>query len=332
MEFVNWRRGAAALGVLVALASATAACTRPATQQETSSGPIRISVGVDPSYAPFFVAEQEGMFERAGLDVRVVQTEGGAASAQNVVAGTSELSGNADSTALTVMAANPSLRALGVYEESDRYFQVVVREGIEPKQIRTVGVFPGIGLYFTDLYLRSIGLDPAAVELVTTSPPDHPALLGRGDIDAFVSFDPWVGQAVAGGGRVVATSGDFDARYTQWLVATDAWLSANEEVAAQVFDVLAEAAAIVDTDPDRATRAVAAAIQQDPAEARRTIDQIDFGVRDFTDEDIARANDLVTFFREQGKIGGSVDTGQVLQRGWVDEHVLGAAAPAQSPR
>ncbi|NKY58399.1 ABC transporter substrate-binding protein [Nocardia flavorosea] len=332
MEFGRWRRGAAALGVLVALVSATAACTRPATQQATGSGPIRISVGVDPSYAPFFVAEQEGMFERAGLDVRVVQTEGGAASAQNVVAGTSELSGNADSTALTVMAANPSLRALGVYEESDRYFQVVVREGVEPNQIRTVGVFPGIGLYFTDLYLRSIGLDPAAVELVTTSPPDHPPLLGRGDIDAFVSFDPWVSQAVAGGGRVVATSGDFDARYTQWLVATDAWLSANEEVAAQVFDVLSEAAAIVDTDPDRAARAVAAAIQQDPAEARRTIDQIDFGVRDFTDEDIARANDLVTFFQEQDKIGGSVDTGQVLQRGWVDDHVLGAATPAQSPR
>ncbi|MGI5220342.1 ABC transporter substrate-binding protein [Nocardia sp. CA-290969] len=326
MKFRPRARGIAAVAALVALTLAAAACTRPATQQETGSGPIRISVGVDPSYAPFFVAEQEGMFEKAGLDVRIVQTEGGAASAQNVVAGTSELSGNADSTALTVMAANPSLRALGVYEESDRYFQVVVRAGIEPEQIRKVGVFPGIGLYFTDLYLRSIGLDPAAIEQVTTGPPDHPALLGRGDIDAFVSFDPWVSQAVAGGARVVATSGDFGARYTQWLVATEAWLSANEETAAQVFDVVSEAAAIVDADPDRAARAVAASIQQDPAEARRTVEQIDFGVRDFTDEDIARANDLVTFFREQGKIGGSVDTGQVLRRGWVDQHLRGAPA------
>lgn len=72
------------------------ACTRPATQQAGESGAIRISVGVDPSYAPFFLAEQEGMFEAAGLDGRIVQTEGGAASAQNVVAGTSEMSGDAD--------------------------------------------------------------------------------------------------------------------------------------------------------------------------------------------------------------------------------------------
>ncbi|MEU4841250.1 ABC transporter substrate-binding protein [Nocardia testacea] len=326
MNFRNLRRGIVAVAALATVALAGTACTRPATQQAGDSGAIRISVGVDPSYAPFFLAEQEGMFEAAGLDVRIVQTEGGAASAQNVVAGTSEMSGNADSTALTVMAANPSLRALGVYEESTRYFQVVVREGIDPKSIRKIGVFPGIGLYFTDLYLMSLGLDPATVEHITTGPPEQPALLGRGDIDAFVSFDPWVGQAVAGGGRVVATSGDFGAKYTQWLVASEGWLAANEKVAAEVFDVLADAAAIVDADPDRAARAVSASIRLDPAEARRTVDQIDFGARDFTDEDIARAEDLVTFFRAQGKIGGAVDTGLVLRRGWLTEHVLGAPA------
>ncbi len=59
------------------------------------------------------------------------------------------------------MAANPSLRALGVFQESDRYFQVVLRNGVEPKSIKTMGVFPpGIGLYFTNHYLASLGIDP----------------------------------------------------------------------------------------------------------------------------------------------------------------------------
>ncbi|WP_430334498.1 ABC transporter substrate-binding protein [Rhodococcus sp. ACT016] len=316
------RRAVAAVAALAAVTVAATACSRPASESASSSpdGLVRISVGVDPSYAPFFVAEKEGLFEAAGLNVQIIQTEGGAAGAQNVVAGTSEMSGNADSTAVTVMAANPSLRALGVYEESDRYFQVVLRSGVTPQTIKTMGVFPGIGLYFTHAYLRSLGLDPAAVKLVSTSPPEQPALLARGDIDGFISFDPWVAQAVATGGRVVGTSGDFGARYSQWLLTSESWLSANEELAARVFGVVADAAAIVNSDPDRAAAAISSAIQMDPAEAKRTVTQIDFVGRDFTADDAARADDLVTFFRDQGKITGTVDTDTVMLHGWVTEH------------
>jgi NitT/TauT family transport system substrate-binding protein len=315
------RRRVVAVAAFAAMFAVTA-CSRPASDTASSApdGLVRISVGVDPSYAPFFVAEHEGMFEAAGLNVQIIQTEGGAASAQNVVAGTSEMSGNADSTALTVMANNTSLRALGVYEESDRYFQVVLREGATPQSIKTFGVFPGIGLYFTDAYLRSLGVDPDSVKLVSTSPPEQPALLARGDIDGFISFDPWVAQAVATGGRVAGTSGDFGARYSQWLLTSESWLSANEELAARVFGVVADAAAIVNSDPDRAATAISAAIQMDPAEAKRTVTQIDFVGRDFTADDTARANNLVTFFRDQGKIPGPVDTDTVMLHGWVGEH------------
>lgn len=132
-----------ALAVVVASVVVLAAgCSRPATEAAATADLVRISVGVDPSYAPIFLADSEGMFEAAGLDVEVIQTEGGAAGAQNVVAGTSELSGNADSTALTVMAANPSLRALGVFQDSDRYFQVVLRDGSHRRTSRQWGCFP----------------------------------------------------------------------------------------------------------------------------------------------------------------------------------------------
>lgn len=51
------------------LTVATGACSRPATQStadSAGSGPLRIAVGIDASYAPFFVADQEGMFDAAG--------------------------------------------------------------------------------------------------------------------------------------------------------------------------------------------------------------------------------------------------------------------------
>ncbi|MEV5652367.1 ABC transporter substrate-binding protein [Nocardia sp. NPDC052254] len=311
------RRTVAALVAVAAFAVATTACTRPATQAVGNGGDlVRISVGVDPSYAPFFLADKEGMFAAAGLNVQIIQTEGGAAGAQNVVAGTSELSGNADSTALTVMAGNPGLRALGAYEDSDRYFRIVLRKGAAPNSIRKMGVFPGIGLYFTDRYLRSLGLDPASISLVTTSPPEQPALLARGDIDGFISFDPWVSRAVASDGHVAGTTGDFGAKYSQWLLASQGWLSTHEQLAGRVFRVIARAADVIAADPDRATKAVADAIHMDPAEVRNQVTQIDFKGRDFTSGDIEQAGQLVDFFRGQGKLGGPVDPKEVMLSGW----------------
>ncbi|NKY43809.1 ABC transporter substrate-binding protein [Nocardia cerradoensis] len=311
------RRVIAGAVVVAALVLATTACARPATQATgNASDLVRISVGVDASYAPFFLADSEGMFAAAGLHVQIIQTEGGAASAQNVVAGTSELSGNADSTALTVMAGNPGLRALGVYEDSDRYFRVVLRGGATPKSIRKMGVFPGIGLYFTDRYLRSLGVDPASITLVTTSPPEQPALLARGDIDAFISYDPWVARAVGSNGHVVGTTGDFGARYSQWLLASQSWLSTHERLAGQVFRVLAQAADIIAADPSRAAKAVAAAIRMDPGEARDQITQIDFRGRDFRPDDFEQARELVDFFRGQGKLAGPVPPQEVMLAGW----------------
>ncbi|NIL76230.1 hypothetical protein RhoFasB10_02344 [Rhodococcus sp. B10] len=314
----RWATGAtvAALSVLVVATG----CTRPATQEATGTSLVRIAVGVDPSYAPLFLADHEGMFDAAGLDVEIVQTEGGAAGAQNVVAGTSEMSGNADSTALTVMAANPQLRALGVFQDSDRYFQVVLRDGVQPKDIKTMGVFPGIGVYFTDLYLRSLGLDPATIEIVSTSPPEQPALLARGDIDGFVSFDPWVAQAEADGSSVVATTGDFGAEYSQWILAREDWLDANDELAGKVFAVIADASEIIQEDPDRAAAAIAAEIQMDPAEARDRVTQIDFTGRDFSEDDLTRSRSLVDFFTQQGSMAGPVDPDEVLLTGWVSDH------------
>lgn len=218
------------------------------------------------------------------------------------------------------MAANPSLRALGVFQDSDRYFQVVLRDGVAPADIKTMGVFPGIGLYFTDLYLRSLGIDPAAVTLVTTSPPEQPALLARGDIDGFISFDPWVGQAEDAGSTVVATTGDFGAKYSQWIIASEGWLAANEELAGKVFSVIAEASSIVNTDPARAARAVSSEIQMDPAEVQDRVSQIDFGGRDFTEADVQQAGSLVDFFTAQGKLAGPVDPSAVLLSGWVSQH------------
>jgi len=58
-------RRVAALGLVAALA--LAGCTRPATAtKDKQQALVRIAVGVDAAFAPFYVAKQESMFAKAG--------------------------------------------------------------------------------------------------------------------------------------------------------------------------------------------------------------------------------------------------------------------------
>ena len=310
--------------VIAACALSLAACGG----EEEASGAaaenplVRISVGVDPAYTPMFVAQEEGLFEEAGLNVELVQTEGGAAGAQNVSAGVTELSGNADSTALTVMATNPDVRALGVFQESGRYLKVVLREGItDPSQIKRMATAQGLLLFATERYLESEGLSSESVELVKVAPPEMPPLLARGEVDGYVLFEPWAARGVENGGKVVATTGDYGVTYVQWIIANADWLADNEELAAQVFQVIAEASDIINTDPARAAEAVEAVINLPAAEAEAILPEIDFETRGFTPADFEQAKTIVSFFQERDAIDGPVDLDTVMLDGWYEEHV-----------
>ncbi len=283
---------------------------------------VRISVGVDPAYTPMFVAQEEGLFEQAGLNVELVQTEGGAAGAQNVSAGVTEMSGNADSTALTVMATNPDVRALGVFQESGRYLKVVLREGItDPSQITRMATAQGLLLFATERYLESEGLSSETVELVSVAPPEMPSLLAQGEVDGYVLFEPWAARGVANGGKVVATTGDYGVTYVQWIIANAEWLADNQELAAEVFRVIADASAIVNDEPARAAEAVEAVIKLPADEARRILPEIDFETRDLTPADVEQAETIVSFFQERDAIDGPVDLDTVMLDGWYEEHV-----------
>ncbi len=170
----------------------------------------------------------------------------------------------------------------------------------------------------SDAYLRSVGLDPAAVKLVSTSPPEQPALLARGDIDGFISFDPWVAQAVATGGRVVGTSGDFGAgtrsgcspRSRGWP-RTRSWqpgLRGGRRAAAIVNSDRPRGRGDLVGDPDGSRGGEA---HGDPDRLRRTrLHPRRHGPR-------RRPGHLLP---RPGKITGSVDTDTVMLHGWVSEH------------
>lgn len=312
-----------AAGAALFLAAGCAAGTTDSGGDGGGGGPVvRLALGVDASYAPLYLAEERGLFDKAGLNVELMQVEGGPAAAEAVIAGTAQLSVNADSSVLPLMATTDKLRALGVQQSSDRYLKVVMRKGVDsPDQIEKMASIQGIGLYSTHAYLKHHGIDPGSIEILKSSAPEIPQMLARGAIDAYVLPEPWAARGAEAGGRITARIGDFGVSYQQWLLADKGWLAENEETAGKIFKVVAEANETVTGDPKAGAEASEKQAKLPVAQTTKLIPEIDFTARGFTDDDFASAGEVLDFLEAQKLIKSRPDVRTVLLKGWYEKHV-----------
>ena len=217
-----------------------------------------------------------------------------------------------------VRFARAELRPLAVVYQSGRYVKMVVGKDVESlEKIKKFGIVAGsISEYCTLLALKKIGLDRDAVQMVKSGPPELPALLARGDIDAFFAWEPWPTNGVKQGGRVVMTSKDVGYTDTMWITAAAGWFDANPETARGILKVLARACEIVVNDPARAAAAVQAITRIPVAQTLTALKDMDAGVRDFTDADFQSYDGIAAFLAQQKMTPGVVDFRRVLQRGF----------------
>ncbi|MDP5182498.1 ABC transporter substrate-binding protein [Blastococcus sp. BMG 814] len=286
---------------------------------------VRIGVGVDASYAPFFVAQERGMFEEAGLNVELVQFGRGGEAVQAIAGQQVQLAGNSDTTTITLLAQNPNLRAPLIYEESGEYVKVVGRPGIEEaSDIQKMGVVPGISAYMAQKYFEANDVPLDDVEFVTAAPPELPTLAQRGDVDAYVLWEPWPTQGVEQGLQILSDTGSYGYSYVHWLVADGDWLDENQEQAAAIGEVLVDAAEVVRTDVEAAAEAVSAQTATPTDQAVSDIEQIDWEVRGFTEEDMESYEEQVQYFLDQGVLESPPALDEAILTDWFTENVEGA--------
>ncbi|MEV5652356.1 ABC transporter substrate-binding protein [Nocardia sp. NPDC052254] len=307
---------AAAVLVLVSVG----ACSRPATHSTANSagGAIRIAVGIDASYAPFFVADQKGLFKEAGLDVSLVQFGRGGEAVDALSTGQVQIAGSSDTTTISQLRQNPSLRAMYSYEASGDYIKAVLRKGIDaPAAGQKMGIVPGLSQISTEKYLEAHGVRPDSVKMITATPTDMPALLSRGDIDGYVLWEPWPATAVTQGtGHVVARTGDYGWLYHHWAITTQPWLAAHDDTARKVAEVLDKATQLVESDPAAAAKATKAAVNVDEDQTITAVEEIDFGVQNLTARDIASAQSVVDFYKKVGALTDQPDLQSAMLTDW----------------
>ena len=321
-RFSGWRFAILCAVAVLVLVAATA-CSAGSTDSAgpNAAGPqVRVAVGIDASYAPFFLAAEQGLFAAKGVNVEVVQFGTGGEAVSALATGQIQLAGSSDVTTVGQLRQNPGLRALLAYEQSGSDLKTVFGPRADPDHPATMGVVPGLSELAATRYLQAHHVDPASVRFVTAGPPEMPALMQKGDIDGYILWEPWPTKGVAAGGRIVGNTGDFGLTYVHWLIGDNDWIQANQDTVAKIAAALDEAAQRTESDPKAAAAATeqAAKIPQD--QTVTAVQEIDFKVRDLTDQDVASAGQVADFFLATHKLDTRPDLSAALLRGWYSQH------------
>ncbi|MEI7057083.1 ABC transporter substrate-binding protein [Nocardioides sp. CCNWLW239] len=280
--------------------SSLAACGREASD-EAGLKQITIAVGIDSTYASFFVADAKGFFKEQGLDVDVVQFGSGGEAVQAIAGNQAQFAGASPMTGTSLQAQNPDLRGLATYMSSDKYTKIVANTDVNgPADVKKFGVVPGLSLYMAHKYLEANGIDPDSVKYVESSPAELPALTKKGDIDAYALWEPWPTNGEKMGLKILTDTGGFGQPSSQVLMTDSTYLAENNAVAVDVVEALDEASAYIQDDPDDAASIVSDATKLDEGDVSDALGLIEFGSAGFTDTDYVAYEQQAQFFVDTG--------------------------------
>ena len=239
---------------------------------EDSGGPDEVTVGLIPivDVAPVYLGIEQGFFADRDIELTVELAQGGAAIVPAVMSGQYEFGFSnvvsmmvASSTGLPVRLVAPGVRSTG---EQGADFNGIAVPADSPIQTaadlegRTVGVntlnnICGVSINES---VRKAGGDPEQLDYVELPPPDMPAALDAGQIDATCMSEPFLSGYLARGGRTVASNyvdvapdADIAVYFTSAELA-----ESDPDLVERFTEALAEAQAYADENPDEARATV----------------------------------------------------------------------------
>ncbi|HWC29458.1 MAG TPA: ABC transporter substrate-binding protein [Dehalococcoidia bacterium] len=218
------------LGVVaVALSALLVACGGSDDGDDSASSgsgePIKLGFSAWPGWFPWQVAEEQGIFDKAGVKVELVWFEGYLDSINALASGQLDANSQTLNDTLASVAAGADQRIVLVNDNSTGNDQIIVRDGINSiadLKGKKVGIEAGVVDHFLlALGLRNAGLSLSDVEIVNLETGAAAASFAAGQLDAVGAFAPFTTQALKrSGSKVLFTSADFPGSIPDHLVVS----------------------------------------------------------------------------------------------------------------
>lgn len=263
----TYRHVAVLVSGLAVLASAGCASGLAATETGTGAGTVslekhQLTIAAVPtaSSAGLYIAQQDGFFRQAGLDVKIVTIGSGADVTTDLLNGSLDVVNGAYAGFIEAQAhgAGKFQVLADGYAGAPHVDEIVVPPGSKITSVQqlkgktiAVNAVASIASLLVDSTLESQDVQPSQVHLVAVPFPAMPAALKSHRVDAAYMVEPYLSQneVQAGGQELI----DVDQGATKdfpinGYVATRTWCERYPRTAAAVAKALDRGQAIADTD------------------------------------------------------------------------------------
>ena len=274
---------------------------------------MTIATGVDPVFSAYYVAQQEGLFKKHGLDVRINTGPSGSAMVSFLINGQIESAFGSEIAGVSNHNLDPNVVVVAQATRLVRWIAIVGRniDTLDQLKGKKIGVARGSGgEVFWLALIDKLKLNAADYTVVNVEAPEMVAALERGNIDAYAVWEPWVtrGLAAVKNTKVLKDQENI-LEQGVYIYMNLGWIKKNPEQAEAFMRALVEATDIINKDRKRAAKDVSDFLKSlDPPLVEQLMTKLRFEMvlDDFT---ISLFRLAETQLKQQGKLTKSLDLG-----------------------
>ena len=280
---------------------------------------VRVGTGVDPVYVQWWIAQEKGFFKKYNIQADIKQFTGGPEMSDAVMAGEVDFASSGTATLMPRIARGNLLVISTISTSSDAY-KMAARTSINsPADLRgkKVGTVGGSTTdYLWAVLAKRYGIPESELHLVSVQPPELIPSLDRGDIQAFMSWEPWPSRAVEISGKdkvkVLLTSGDFGYFLSFIAVVNRKFSDAKPDATARVLAAIRDASDFINTNHTEAAQIGAKWSRIKPELSSAIVNQYKYGLT-LTDDMRKAAREEEAWMRSKGRIKADpIDWGKTI--------------------
>lgn len=164
--------------------------------------PLRLRYAVWPGYGPLFVAKEKGLFAEHGVEVELIEMEEHTAAFAGLAAGQVDaILGSAPDTPAFSKPGEEPLGCALVFDESfggDGVLATTDIGSIADLEGKSVAILYGsVSQFYLNVLLDQAGLAQSDVQVVDLTAEDAVTALMLQEVDAAVTWEPWLSQGKA---------------------------------------------------------------------------------------------------------------------------------------
>jgi NitT/TauT family transport system substrate-binding protein len=228
-----------------------------AAQAAKPTVPVRFTAGANFSFVNLFVGEGAGIFQKHGIDGRVILFDVAFLGTEAVIAGQAETSATAEFPLVNYLAKGADLIVPAVIGTANELRIVTLTSVAKPEDLvgKRVGLIVGSTAHYGfEQYMKRYQLPKQRISVINVPAAEQIALFVKGDIDAYIWMEPIVSrglQLMKGKAHVLTPGIEVAVKSRLYLQVMRSWADKNPDALVRMLHALVEANEFIKTNPDR---------------------------------------------------------------------------------